>query len=148
VTLKERLMADYKEAMKAKNEVQKNTVSLARAAIKQQEVDQRVELEDQDIFPILQKQVKMRKDALADFEKAGRTDLKDAYLEEIKVLEQYLPKQLNAGEIRKVVEDLAMELGIENGKQNMGKLMGPAMAKLKGLADGNEVRAVIEEFLG
>ncbi len=148
MTLKERLMADYKEAMKAKNEVQKNTVSLARAAIKQQEVDQRVELEDQDIFPILQKQVKMRKDALADFEKAGRTDLKDAYLEEIKVLEQYLPKQLNAGEIRKVVEDLAMELGIENGKQNMGKLMGPAMAKLKGLADGNEVRAVIEEFLG
>ena len=96
----------------------------------------------------MQKQVKMRKDALADFEKAGRTDLKEAYLEEIKVLEQYLPQQLSSEEIRKVVAELASELGIDGGKQNMGKLMGPAMAKLKGLADGNDVRTAIEEFLG
>ena len=148
MTLKDRLMADFKESMKQKDEVKKNTVSLARAAIKQYEVDNRVELEDADIVKILQKQVKMRKDALADFEKAGRTDLADAYKAEIKVLETYLPEQMSKEAILDVVKAAATELGIESGRQNMGKLMGPVMGKLKGLADGNDVKKVIEEFLG
>jgi uncharacterized protein YqeY len=75
MTLKEQLMADFKEAMKAKEEVRKNTISVARAAVKQYEVDNREELDDEGIIKILAKQVKMRKDALADFESAGRTDL-------------------------------------------------------------------------
>ncbi len=148
MTLKDRLMADFKESMKQKDEVKKNTVSLARAAIKQYEVDNRVELEDADIVKILQKQVKMRKDALADFEKAGRTDLADAYKAEIKVLEAYLPEQMSKDAILDVVKAVAAELGVESGRQNMGKLMGPVMGKLKGLADGNDVKKVIEEFLG
>ena len=77
MALKEQLMADFKEAMKAHDEVAKNTISFARAAIKQYEVDHREELDDAGIVAILSKQVKMRKDALADFEKAGRTDLAD-----------------------------------------------------------------------
>ena len=148
MTLKERLMADYKIAMKEKNEIQKNTVSLARAAIKQCEIDNRVELEDKDIIPILQKQVKMRKDALADFEKAGRLDLLNSYNAEIKVLEKYLPEMLSLEAILKVVEEVAKELGIKCGRENMGKLMGPVMAKVKGLAGGSEVKTVIEKFLG
>ena len=148
MTLKERLMADYKIAMKEKNEIQKNTVSLARAAIKQCEIDNRVELEDKDIIPILQKQVKMRKDALADFEKAGRLDLLNSYNAEIKVLEKYLPEMLSLEAILKVVEEVAKELGIKGGRENMGKLMGPVMAKVKGLAGGSEVKTVIEKFLG
>lgn len=148
MTLKERLMVDFKDSMKEKNEIKKNTVCLARAAIKQYEVDNRVELEDADIIKILQKQVKMRKDALADFEKAGRTDLADAYKAEIKILETYLPEQLTADAILDVVKAVAAELGVERGRENMGKLMGPVMGKLKGLADGNEVKKVIEEFLG
>ena len=83
MTLKERLMADFKEAMKEHDEVKKNTVSFARAAIKQYEVDHREELDDEGILAILSKQVKMRKDALADFEKAGRTDLAESYKAEI-----------------------------------------------------------------
>ncbi len=148
MALKERLMADFKQSLKDRDEVKKNTVSLARAAIKQYEVDNRVELEDADILKILQKQVKMRKDALADFEKAGRTDLADAYKAEIKILETYLPEQISQDAILDVVKAVAAELGIEGGKQNIGKLMGPAMGKLKGLADGNDVRKAIEEFLG
>ena len=81
--LKERLASDYKEALKAKDEIRKNTVNLARAAIKQQEIDGGRDLDDADIAAILAKQVKMRKDALSDFEKAGRTDLSDAYNREI-----------------------------------------------------------------
>jgi len=75
MSLKDRLANDFKEAMKARDEIRKNTVSLARAAIKQYEVDNRKELDDQGVTDILSKQVKMRKDALSDFEKAKRTDL-------------------------------------------------------------------------
>ena len=147
MTLKERLASDFKEAMKSKNEIRKNTVNLARAAIKQYEIDNREELDEQGILAVLSKQVKMRKDALADFERAGRTDLLDAYNAEIEVLMEYLPKQLTEEEIREVVKGTAAEMEIESGKQNLGKLMGAVMPKVKGVADGGIVKKVIEEFL-
>lgn len=98
MSLKEQLMSDFKDAMKAKDEVRKNTISFARAAVKQYEIDNRKELDDEGIVAILAKQVKMRKDALSDFEKAGRMDLADAYKQEIEVLQKYLPAQLSADE--------------------------------------------------
>ncbi len=147
MSLKEQLMSDFKDAMKAKDEIRKNTISFARAAVKQYEIDNRKELDDEGIIAILAKQVKMRKDALSDFEKAGRMDLADAYKQEIEVLQKYLPAQLSADEIRDIVKATAADLGIENGRQNMGKLMGAVMGKVKGVADGNDVRKVIEEFL-
>ena len=148
MTLKEQLMADFKEAMKAKDEVAKNTISFARAAVKQYEVDTREELDDAGIVAILSKQVKMRRDALADFEKAGRTDLVESYNAEIEILSRYLPEQLSDEKLREIVAETAAALGIDGGKQNMGKLMGPVMAKVKGLADGNAVKKVVQEFLG
>ena len=147
MALKEQLMADFKEAMKAHDEVAKNTISFARAAIKQYEVDHREDLDDDGIVAILSKQVKMRKDALADFEKAGRTDLIDSYKSEIEILKRYLPEQLSDEKIREIIKGTAAELGIEGGMQNMGKLMGPVMAKVKGLADGNQVKQLVQEFL-
>ncbi|MCR5182602.1 MAG: GatB/YqeY domain-containing protein [Clostridia bacterium] len=150
MTIKEQLMEDFKASMKAHDEVAKNTISFARAAIKQYEIDHRgEELDDQGIIAILSKQVKMRKDALADFEKAGRTDLLDSYNAEIAILERYLPKQMTADELRAVVAETAEALGIQKGEgaKMMGKLMGPVMAKVKGLAEGNEVRTLVQEFL-
>lgn len=140
-------MADFKEAMKAKDEVRKNTISFARAAIKQYEVDNRQELDDEGIIAILSKQVKMRKDALSDFEKAGRTDLADDYKAEIEILMSYLPEQMDASKIKEAVQAAADEMGIEKDKKNMGRLMGAVMKKVKGLADGNDVRKAVEEFL-
>lgn len=140
-------MTDFKEAMKAKDEVRKNTISFARAAIKQYEVDNRQELDDEGIIAILSKQVKMRKDALSDFEKAGRTDLADDYKAEIEILMSYLPEQMDASKIKEVVQAAADEMGIEKDKKNMGRLMGAVMKKVKGLADGNDVRKAVEEFL-
>ena len=148
MTLKERLASDFKDALKNKDEIRKNTISLARAAVKQYEVDKREELDDQGVTEILTKQVKMRKDALEDFEKAGRTDLLESYKKEIEVLSEYLPEQLAPEEIRKIVEETAADLGITEGKQNMEKMMGAVMPKVKGVADGKDVRKVIEEFLG
>ena len=146
MSIKEQLMADFKEAMKAHDEVAKNTISLARAAVKQYEVDNREELDDAGVIAILTKQVKMRKDALADFEKAGRTDLTEAYNAEIEVLNKYLPEQMSVDEIRDVVKETAAALGITGGRENMGKLMGPVMGKLKGKADGNTVREAVQEL--
>ena len=150
MALKEQLMADFKEAMKAHDEVAKNTISFARAAIKQYEVDHREELDDAGIVAILSKQVKMRKDALADFESAGRTDLIDAYNAEINVLMDYMPKQLTADEIMDIVRQTAQEMGIEqgSGRASMGKLMGAVMPKVKGVADGNDVKNSVMQFLG
>jgi uncharacterized protein YqeY len=145
--LKEELMNDFKESMKAHDTISKNTISLARAAIKQYEVDKREELDDAGIVSILQKQIKMRKDALADFEKAGRQDLLDAYNAEIEVLKKYIPEQLSKEKIMDVVKETAESLNIEKGRQNMGKLMGPVMAKVKGVADGNDVKEVVMKFL-
>ncbi|MCI5721354.1 MAG: GatB/YqeY domain-containing protein [Firmicutes bacterium] len=148
MALKEQLMADFKEAMKAHDDTAKNTINLARAAIKQYEVDNREELDDAGIIAILSKQVKMRKDALADFEKAGRADLLEAYNKEIEILNRYLPEQLSKEKLMEIVKETAASLGIEGGRQNMGKLMGSVMGKVKGLADGNDVKDVVMEFLG
>ena len=147
MSLKDRLMQDFKDAMKAHDEVAKNTINLARAAIKQYEVDHRVELDEQGIIDILTKQVKMRKDALSDFEKAGRTDLIENYSREIEILMAYLPKQLTEEEILQIVRDTKAELGIDDGKANMGRLMGAVMPKVKGLADGGAVRTAVQSVL-
>jgi len=148
MSLEQQISKGIMEAMKAKDEVRKNTISLARAAIKQFEVDNRgTELDDGGVIAILSKQVKMRKDALSDFEKAGRTDLADAYRAEMEVLTAYLPQQLSADEIAKIVKETAEAMGIDGGKQNMGKLMGAVMGKVKGVADGGEVKKAVEAFL-
>ena len=94
MSLKEKLNADFKEAMKAKDKVRKDTISFVRAAIKQVEVDTREEVDDQGVASILAKQIKMRKDALKDFEIAGRDDMISEYMAEINVLMEYMPQQL------------------------------------------------------
>lgn len=147
MSLKDRLANDFKEAMKARDEVKKNTVNLVRAAIKQDEVDNRVELDDQKIIDILAKQVKMRKDALSDFEKAGRMDLVNTYNQEISILMEYLPKQLSDEEVAEIVKITAQELGLEMTKPNMGKLIGGVMPKVKGIADGSAVRRIIDQMI-
>ncbi len=147
MTLKEKLSEDFKEAMKARDEIRKTTVNLIRAAIKQVEVDTRTELDEEAVLGVIAKQVKMRKDALPDFEKAGRTDLLETYNKEIDILMAYLPEQMTIEEIQKIVREVMAELGIEGGKQNMGKLMGAVMPKVKGKADGGDVRKAIEGLL-
>ncbi len=150
MTLKKKLDDDFKEAMKNRQTVRKETISFVRAAIKQYEVDNRKEIDDAGIASIIAKQVKMRRDALADFESAGRTDLLDAYNAEIEVLMDYMPEQLTDEKIKEIVEQTALEIGVEkgSGKAAMGKLMGAVMPKVKGAADGSSVKTAVEGFLG
>ncbi|MBE6045946.1 MAG: GatB/YqeY domain-containing protein [Clostridiales bacterium] len=150
MSLKEKLNADFKEAMKAKDKVRKDTISFVRAAIKQVEVDTREEVDDQGVASILAKQVKMRKDAIKDFEAGGRDDMVQEYLAEVEILMEYMPQQLTDEELTAIVKETAEDLGIEegSGKASMGKLMGPVMGKVKGLADGNDVKNIVLKFLG
>lgn len=146
--LKEQLMADYKTAMKEHDVTTKETVNLVRAAIKQREVDQKVVLEDDaDIIPIIKKQLKMRRDALADFERAGRTDLLDGYNKEIEVLERYLPEGLSEEAVLAAIEKIADEEGIERNMKSMGVMMKTVMSKLRGQADGSLISKMVREYL-
>lgn len=146
--LKEQLMADYKTAMKEHDVTTKETVNLVRAAIKQREVDQKVVLEDDaDIIPIIKKQLKMRKDALADFERAGRTDLLDGYNKEIEVLGRYLPEELSEEAVLAAIEKIADEEGIERNMKSMGVMMKTVMSKLRGQADGSLISKMVREYL-
>ena len=147
LSLKERLSADFKEALKTKDATRKNAVNMARAAIKQYEVDHREELDDEGVQEVIAKQVKMRKDALADFEKAGRTDLLDVYKAEIDILQSYLPEQLSEDEVRSIVTKAMEEAGIAPEKKNMGMIMKTVMPLVKGKADGGIVKKVVDSII-
>lgn len=146
MALKDQLQADLKSAMKNKNKIQKSTVTMIRAAILQVEKDQKIELEDEAILDIIAKQLKQRRDGLAEFEKAQRDDLIQQALAEIAVIESYLPKQLTKEEIQEIVKETIEETGAIDAK-DMGKIMGALMPKVKGRADGKLVNQIVREQL-
>ncbi|MDO5724782.1 MAG: GatB/YqeY domain-containing protein [Tissierellia bacterium] len=146
MSLKEKLMVDLKNAMKEKNTVRKNTITMIRAAIKQKEVDERKELKDSDIIDIISKQLKERKSSIIEFEKGNRQDLVDLTNKEIKILLEYLPQQLSESEIDELVKEAINETEATSIK-DMGKIMKILMPKVKGKADGNLVNQSVRKFL-
>ena len=125
MALKDKLNNDFKEAMKAKDKIRKDTINFVRAAIKQVEIDTREEVDDQGVASILAKQIKMRKDALKDFEIAGRDDMISEYMAEINVLMEYMPQQLTDEELiaSGVGPDLIrLSVGIESIKDILADL--------------------------
>lgn len=146
LALKEKLMEDLKLSMKDKDTVRKNTVQSVRAAIKQVEVDNRVELSDDDIIGVIAKEAKKRKDVLPEYEKSGRTDLIDELKREIEILMGYLPSQLSKEELGEIVKNAIAEVGASSMK-DMGKIMANVMPKIKGRADGGMVNAIAKEIL-
>ncbi len=146
MALKDQLQADLKQAMKNKDKVSKSTITMIRAAILQIEKDQKVELGDEEILGILAKQLKQRRDSLAEFEKAQRDDLIQQAHAEIAVITSYLPTQLSRDEITVIVTETIQETGAVNIK-DMGKIMASLMPKIKGRADGKLVNQVVRESL-
>ncbi len=145
--LKEKLMEDLKSAMKNKEEVRKNTIQMVRAGILQIEKDKGIQVEDDKILEIIAKEVKSKKDALKDFEKANRQDLIDQTNEEIEVLQQYLPKQLTREEIKIELEQIISKIGATTMK-DMGAIMKEAKAKMGASADGKTINEVAKEIMG
>jgi uncharacterized protein len=146
MSLKERITEDMKAAMRAKDAERLGTIRLLTAAMKQKEVDERIELDDTAVIGIVDKMLKQRKDSIEAFEKAGRQDLADKEKAEVEVLQAYLPARLSADEINAEVKAIVAELGAK-GPGDMGKVMGAVKTKLAGKADMGLVSAAVKAAL-
>lgn len=146
MTLKEQITEDMKSAMRAKEVDRLSTIRMLMAAMKQKEVDERIELDDAAVVGIVDKLIKQRKDSLAAYTQAGRTDLADKEAAEIKVLEGYLPQRLSADEIAAEVARIVAETGA-TGPADMGKVMGAAKTRLAGKAEMGQVSAAVKQAL-
>ncbi|MDM8533433.1 GatB/YqeY domain-containing protein [Clostridiaceae bacterium HSG29] len=146
MNMKKRLMDDLKVAMKEKQKLRKAVITMLRSAIKQIEVDERVEVPEERVMDIIASQIKTKRKAIEDFKKAERQDLVDEALEEIRILQEYLPKQLSVTEIEKIVEEAIEAVGASSMK-DMGKVMGIVNAKVKGIAEGSVVAKIVKEKL-
>lgn len=146
MNLKTQLTEDMKTAMRAKDSVTLSTIRLVNAAIKQFEVDERAEADDEKITALLTKLVKQRKDSAKIYTDAGRQDLADKENAEIEVLNRYLPKMLSTGEIETAVRIAVNETGAA-GMADMGKVMGILKSRLAGKADMGEVNKILKTVL-
>ena len=146
MTLKEQITEDMKTAMRAKDSERLATIRLLLAAMKQKEVDERVELDDAMVVAIVDKMVNQRKDSIAAFTTGGRADLADKEAAEIKVLEVYLPQRMSADETAAAVKAIVAELGA-SGPGDMGKVMGVVKTRLAGKADMGQVSAAVKAAL-
>lgn len=144
--MKEELLQDLKEAMKNKDTLRKDTITMLRAAILQVEKDSQKVLNDDEICAIVAKEVKKRKESVKEYEDAGREDIADNLKNEIEILSKYLPEQLTEEEIRKMVEDAIVESGAASPR-DMGKVMSILRPKTAGKADGKLVSDIVKEKL-
>ena len=146
MSLKDQITEDMKTAMRAKDAARLGTIRLLLAAIKQREVDERIVLDDAAVVAIVDKSIKQRKDSIAAFQGAGRTDLVDQETAELAVLQGYLPARLSADEISAAVATIVTSLGA-SGPGDMGKVMAAVKAQLAGKAEMGAVSAAVKAAL-
>lgn len=145
-----RLDEDLKAAMKARDRARLRTIRSLRAAIREKELEEygseEAELTDQELMNVLQKQAKQRRESIDQYRRGSREDLAEKEEEELAIIEEYLPERLTDEQLREVVEEVIDETGSSSMK-DMGTVMGTAMERLRGRADGNRVRIVAQELL-
>lgn len=146
MSLKDQLDNDLKDAMRSKDKVRTETLRSLKSAIKYAEIEAGQELDDEGVVGAIGKQAKQRRDSIAEFEKAQRTDLVEKEMAELAILEQYLPAQLSPEDIRNRAEAVIAELGVTDMK-GMGAVMQRLMADLQGQADGKVVNQIVRALL-
>lgn len=146
MNLSERLNEDMKQAMKSQDKFKLSTIRMVRATIKNLEIDLKRTLNDNEVLDILSREIKQRKDALQEFEKAGRDDLAEQVKAEAEILAEYLPEQLSEEEIKVIVQQTIQETGASS-KADIGKVMSALMPKVKGRADGKLVNQTVQQLL-
>ena len=149
--LKDQIADDLKAAMRARDDVRRRTLRSLRAALLEAEISEREEgeealLTEQQELTVLRKQAKQRREAIDQYEQAGRTDLAEKERAELEVIETYLPQPLSDEELREMIQAIIEETGADS-MRDMGKVMGAAMQRLRGRADGNRVRQHVEDLL-
>jgi uncharacterized protein len=147
MSLRETINTDLKNAMKAKDTKKRDALRLLTSAFKQIEVDERKELNDEDIVKIIQTQVKRRNDAASQYKEAGRDDLLQIELDEIACYEPYLPAQLSDEELTVALKEIISKVNATSMKE-MGKVMGMASKELAGKADGKRINECVKSILG
>lgn len=145
-TLKQQLMISMKDAMRAKQRVRLGVIRLVNAAIKQKEVDERIELTDEQVLEVLTKMVKQRKESISQFEGANRQDLADVERTEVAIIQEFLPDALSEAEISTILDEVFSETGASSMK-DMGKVMAALKPRLQGRADMGQVSAHIKKRL-
>jgi uncharacterized protein len=149
MSLKDRITEEIKAAMKAKEPIRLETLRSIKKAILEKEISVRPEQEaltETQEMEVLMHQAKQRRDSIEQYTKAGRQDLADKESQELAIIETYLPKQLSDEEIAAIVDEIIAQVGASSAK-DMGKVMGPAMQRLKGLADGGKVQQAVKAKL-
>ena len=144
--LKQRIQDDVKTAMKAKDKARLATLRLITAAIKQREVDERIELDDTQVLAILEKMIKQRRDSITQYEQAGRSELAAQELSEIDIIQEYMPEGLSEDEVAAMVDAAIADAGA-NSMRDMGKVMGQLKPKIQGRADMGQVSALVKQKL-
>ena len=144
MSLKQRITEDMKAAMRSGDTKQRDTIRLLQAAIKQREVDERIVLDDAAVIAVIEKMLKQRRDSIAQYEAAQRTDLADIEKDEVSILSTYMPQALNDSEIDTLIAEAISEVAAK-GMQDMGKVMASLKPKLAGRADMARVSILIKE---
>lgn len=146
MSLKDQITDDMKAAMRAKDSGRLATIRLLTAAIKQKEVDERIDVSDEQVLAIIEKMIKQRKDSISQFEAGGRQDLADIEKAELAILSTYMPAALSEAEVQAEVAAAVSAVGA-TGPQDMGKVMGVLKPKLAGRADMTAVSAMVKAAL-
>ncbi|QPJ60736.1 MAG: GatB/YqeY domain-containing protein [Candidatus Nitronauta litoralis] len=144
--LKQKLLSDLKEAMKARDSLKVDTLRILNSEIKNREIETRESISDEEILGLVTTQIKRRKEAAAQYEKGGRADLKEKEEKETDILSAYLPKQATDEELRQRINEIVEETGAK-GMKDMGKIMKPLAAEFKGKADGSRLKTLVQERL-
>jgi len=144
--MRERILEDLKNAMKAQDKKTLSVIRMVKGAMQMEELNKKAELTDDEVIAVIAKQIKTRKESIVEYEKGNRADLIEATQEEIEILNKYMPEQLSEEEINKVIEEIFEEVKPSSIK-DMGKVMGLANSKLKGKADMGMVSSTIKEKL-
>ena len=146
ITLKEKVTEAMKDAMRAKDSARLGAIRLLLAAIKQREVDERIELTDADVISVIEKMLKQRRDSITAFELAKRDDLADIEKYEVSVLQTYMPKQMSDAEISAIIDQVIADSGAQ-GAKDMGKVVGLVKPLVAGMADMGKVSGLIKAKL-
>jgi uncharacterized protein YqeY len=146
MTLKAQISEDMKTAMRAKDSARLSAIRLLQSAIKQLEVDERIELQDADVIKVIEKMLKQRRDSITAFESAKRSDLADIEKFEVTVLQAYMPKQLSDEELNKIITQVIADSGA-TGAKDMGKVVGLVRPLVVGVADMGKVSGLIKSRL-
>ncbi|MBT3185455.1 MAG: GatB/YqeY domain-containing protein [Nitrospina sp.] len=146
MTLKDKLLSDMKEALKSKDSLRLNTIRSVVAAIKNQEIDLRKELQEDEVLSLVTREVKKRKEAFVLFEQGGRMDLVEKEKQEYAILQTYLPEQVSEEDLRKRIQEVIAETGAE-GMKDFGKIMKTLVPEFKGKADNSLIKDLAGEYL-